>query len=304
MFIAKDLRSFNKQFPDDKSCLKYLEKLKWGAGYCCVRCQSIEFRKGNTSFCRRCKNCGYQESVTANTMFHKCKLGLRKAFEGLFLISVNKKGMSSWMLCDLIACNQKSAWLLHLKAQQVMVSSEQNPIQGEVHVDEFSVGGHKAGKQGRSLDGKKHAFVAVEIVRDKKGRKTIGRAYAEPIDNFKSETLKVPMDKVIDKNAEIKADGFASYIPLQKDYVNLKMILSQKGQSMVNLHNHIMNIKNWLRGTHHSVSPEHFPAYLNEFNFRFNRRAKNIRPKIFHLLIQKMRTSIPMTYQQILANAC
>ena len=32
------------------------------------------------------------------------------------------------------------------------------------------------------------------------------------------------------------------------------------------------NLKSWLQGTHHGVSPRHLPAYLNEFVFRFNRR--------------------------------
>jgi hypothetical protein len=32
------------------------------------------------------------------------------------------------------------------------------------------------------------------------------------------------------------------------------------------------NLKSWLRGCHHVVSPQHLQAYLNEFTFRFNRR--------------------------------
>ena len=32
------------------------------------------------------------------------------------------------------------------------------------------------------------------------------------------------------------------------------------------------NLKTWLRGTHHGVSPQHLQSYLNEFTFRFNRR--------------------------------
>jgi hypothetical protein len=32
------------------------------------------------------------------------------------------------------------------------------------------------------------------------------------------------------------------------------------------------NLKTWINGTHHGVSPDHLQAYLNEFVFRFNRR--------------------------------
>ena len=32
------------------------------------------------------------------------------------------------------------------------------------------------------------------------------------------------------------------------------------------------NLKTWLNGIHHGVSPQHLQAYLNEYTFRFNRR--------------------------------
>lgn len=38
------------------------------------------------------------------------------------------------------------------------------------------------------------------------------------------------------------------------------------------IHLAFSNLKSWLRGTHHGVSPQHLQAYLNEFAFRFNRR--------------------------------
>ena len=34
----------------------------------------------------------------------------------------------------------------------------------------------------------------------------------------------------------------------------------------------LSNLKSWLRGCHHGVSPQHLQAYLNEFTFRFNRQ--------------------------------
>ena len=38
------------------------------------------------------------------------------------------------------------------------------------------------------------------------------------------------------------------------------------------LHLVFTNLKTWLNGIHHGVSPKHLQAYLNEFTFRFNRR--------------------------------
>ena len=38
------------------------------------------------------------------------------------------------------------------------------------------------------------------------------------------------------------------------------------------IHRVFSNMKAWLIGTHHGVSPQHLQAYLNEYTFRFNRR--------------------------------
>ena len=37
-------------------------------------------------------------------------------------------------------------------------------------------------------------------------------------------------------------------------------------------HRAVSNLKAWLHGTHRWASPEHLPAYLNEYTFRYNRR--------------------------------
>ncbi len=37
-------------------------------------------------------------------------------------------------------------------------------------------------------------------------------------------------------------------------------------------HRALSNLKTWLQGTHHGVSPKHLQVYLDEFVFRHNRR--------------------------------
>jgi len=65
------------------------------------------------------------------------------------------------------------------------------------------------------------------------------------------------------------------------------------------------NLKTWLRGIHHGVSPQHLQAYLDEFTFRFNRRfypfnafrsllgitGKVPAPTYAHLYAEKSRTT-------------
>jgi hypothetical protein len=65
----------------------------------------------------------------------------------VFRISVHKKGISSIALCKEYGVNLKTACNFKRKVQHSMKSSETNPLQGIVHVDEFVYGGEEEGCQ-------------------------------------------------------------------------------------------------------------------------------------------------------------
>ena len=263
---------FRERFKTEADCLNHLIELKWGNGYKCLKCNCEQFGKGRKWFYRRCKQCGYDESVTANTLFHKCKIKLLSAFEIGYRLSVKKKGMSSNELSKEFGCQQRSAWLLKAKFQNAMESSGKYPLGGDVEVDEFLVGGFDEGEPGRSLESKQLVILSVEKVVDKKGKTTIGRAYAKVIKNASAEQFKPFFEQNIDKESNITTDGWRGYWPLQKEW-KIEKRLSDKGKGFPELHIHIMNIKGWLRGIHHKCKGNRLQQYLDEFHFRFNRRA-------------------------------
>ena len=56
----------------------------------------------------------------------------------------------------------------------------------------------------------------------------------------------------------------------------------------------------WLLSTHQgSVSGEHLEYYLDEYTFRFNRRASRSRGMLFYRLTQQAVITAPLTYRQI-----
>lgn len=81
---------FLKVYPNDLACERYIQETKWRNGYACKKCGNEKFSKGNKLFARRCTKCGYNESVTAFTIFHKCKFPITKAF--YIATKVNSKG--------------------------------------------------------------------------------------------------------------------------------------------------------------------------------------------------------------------
>ena len=161
MKILKELdrNSFKSRFGDKKACYEYLAELKWVNGYNCTKCKHDDFIKGKQPFSRKCRKCGYDESTTSGTMFHRLKFGIDKAFEMLYEIVVGKKGASSIWLAEHFGVQQKTSWYFRKKVQLAMKSSGNYPLEGNVHVDEFEIGTPKKGEQGRSVSKKKMRVV-------------------------------------------------------------------------------------------------------------------------------------------------
>ena len=61
-----------------------------------------------------------------------------------------------------------------------------------------------------------------------------------------------------------------------------------KSTDMILAHRIIALMKRWLLGTYQgAVRPSHLSYYLDEYTFRFNRRASRFRGKLFFRLVQQ-----------------
>lgn len=197
--------------------------------------------------------------------------------------------MSSLELSGEFGLRQETVWEFKWEIQQATASSRKNQLAGKLQIDEFLIGEYEKCKVGRSSDSKKKlVIVALEILEKKGG---VGRAYAQVIDRTSSKGFRPFFDTYISKGAHVVTDVWRGYLPLKKDYPNLEQIPSDKGKGMQQLHTHIMNIQGWLRGIHHHCSRERLQGYLDEYHFRYNRRA--MMGSIFDLLIRKMVASEP-----------
>jgi len=222
------------------------------------------------------------------------KMPLLKAFEVIFMLSVRKKGMSSLEIGRTYKLNKDTAWLLKKKVQYGMFSSGKNLLKNEVHVDEFAVGGKEKNKQGRSSTSKKvKVALACEVITHK-GKKTIGNAYAQVIENYSTRQLRPIFQQKICSTAKVKTDKWRSYLPLTKTH-NIEQTKSKPGENFKELNNLTMLIKGWIRGIHHHIGKDNMQNYLNEFFFRFNRKA--FAGVGFHRLIDNLMISKPMFIQ-------
>jgi len=264
LFTGQNLLEFTEHFNND--CKEYLSKIKWEAGYSCVKCdnKSSQIRK---DFSRTCNKCSHTETAPANTLFHKVKFGIRKAFFIVFEMSTTTKSLSASQMGVRFGVTEKTARLFMHKVRDAMKSSESYPIKGNVHVDEFVIGGKEKGKVGRSYDSKKKKIVcSVELTDTGKVR----RMYALKIDNYSSKELKVIFKKHIDPVAKVTTDQWKGYRPLSKRY-NITQYKSEGGVNFKALHIMIHQVKSWLRTTYSWISPFNVNRYLDEFCYRINR---------------------------------
>lgn len=290
-------KEFDSKFGTDEQCIRHLADLKWKNGFQCQNCTHNSAYKGKKWLNKRCKKCGMEESPTSHTLFHKVKFDLYKAFGMIYDVLISKKGASSIWLAERYEVSQNTAWLFRRKLQEYLESSGNNPLTGQVQVDEFEIGTPKEGQQGRAHSEEKIRVAIATEIRENK----VGNAYARVITDYRAESLKSIFDHHIDKEAEIKTDGWKGYAPLKQLYPKFTQEKSDKGRNFHEIHIQIRNLKNWLRGTHSYCGFHTIQEYLNEYIYRFNRR--NFRKSIIKGIFERLIRCQSKTYNELIAYA-
>lgn len=291
-FKGKNILNFVIELPNDEKCKAYLSKYKWQDCFRCTKCKGEKgcMKKG---YRYHCYGCGHLESATANTLFHKVKFGLQKAFCIVFEMTTTSKSLSSTQLAERYGISQTSMWFFMQKVRKAMESSKKYPLSDLVHVDVFTFGGKEEGKQGRSYDSKKKkAVIAVELT----GKHQVKRVYVKSIDDYSAKSLTPIFEEHIDTCAKVFTDKWRGYEPL-KENLNITQIESNNGKNFNKLHIIIHQVKSWLRTIPTHVSKAHIQKYFDEYCYRINRsNSKNI---IWHNTIEKMIKGKPLTWNQI-----
>lgn len=292
------LFQYQELFGTEEACFKYLIAMRWPNGFKCPKCGHTEAYTLRRRKLFQCKSCKHQTSVTAGTVFHKLRQPLTKLFLAIYLISTNKKGISALELQRKIGLKSyQTAWTLQHKLRKAMKSSNSFPLTDPVEVDETYIGGKRHGKAGRGAENKALVAVAVET-RDKK---RMGRTYLSPIENAGKEELCQFVEKHVKPGTIVKTDGWISYQDLASNYIHKPSKLyspDDAAKLLPKVHIIIANAKMWMRGTFNRYpSSKHLERYLEEFQFRFNRRW-NI-DNIFDSLLERCIQRTTITFAEL-----
>lgn len=281
IFKGQGIIEFTTRFQSDLDCKKYLSEVKWSQGYKCRKCghPGSQIRK---DYSRTCNKCSDTESPGADTLFHKVKFGMLKSFHICFEMATTTKSLSALQVGRRYGIRPDTARVFMHKVREAMKSSGTHPMDGDVHVDEFVVGGKESERPGRSYGGKKKKVVcAVQLTEGGK----VKRFYALQIKDFSAKSLRPIFEKHISAEAEVTTDEWKGYRPLAKEY-RIKQEVSQPGVNFRAIHSLIHQVKSWIRTTFSWVSKRHIERYLNEYSYRLNRSQS--KQTIFHNLVKRM----------------
>ncbi len=295
---------FRAWFPDDDSCLDYLDWLRWPNGFICPRCA------GETAWLLSdgrwwCASCRRRISATSGTIFHRTKTPLTLWFAAAWYMTSSKNGVSAKTLHRLLNFGSyQTIWTLLHRYRSAMVRPGRDRLCGDVEVDETMIGGVKPGKPGRGAEGKVLVAVAVEQTKPK----GFGRCRLQVISNAEALTLRSFLLNHVEPGSVLITDGLSSYPGAAgSDYTHKPRPVKGSGMKahelLPGVHRVAALVKRWLTGTHQgAVEEDHMQAYLDEYTFRFNRRQSRARGMLFYRLLQQAVETGPISFSEVVAN--
>src|ERR1700730_3338448 len=272
-----DLMSLMDAYGSEDKCRTILEELRWPDGPQCPRCESVKLSRMRERNQFDCDSCGYQFSVTAGTIFHDSHLPLRKWFVATYLMTESRKGISANQLKRMLGIGSyRTAWYLCHRIRAAMVEANPTPLQGVVEADETYIGGKAKGKHGiRQASRVRMRNKMIVLGAVERG----GKLRVRMAPNARKAAVKSFLGDVVAPDvAAIYTDEFRSYDWVGDEDTIHDSVNHRSGEYVRGIvHTNTMESA-WslfdraVIGAYHKLSAKHLPAYLSEFEWRFNNR--------------------------------
>jgi transposase-like protein len=292
-----NLVDINTLFGTEDKCRELLVRLRWPEGPLCLRCKMPVVRLETEKQLFYCKDCDYQFSVTSGTVFNDSHLPLTKWFLVTHLLCEAKKGMSALQIKRTVGMSYKTAWYLCHRIRHAMTQTDKPMLDGKVEMDVTYVGGWNKGKGRVARMDNKEVVIGI--------RKRNGDLRFFHAQDAKGGTLARYIREHISEDVEVifTDDASANDAAMRKaNRTNHKKINHSSGvYVMGDVHTNTVEsafslLKRGITGTWHRISAKHLPAYLEEMEFRFNRRKRS---DLFLDTLRHMVTAPALTFEKL-----
>jgi len=268
-----------REFATQERCEEYLAEMRWPNGVECPRCGSKAVTRLSTRRKWQCKDCRYQFSVTAGTIFHKTYIDLPRWMMAVWLMCNSPKGCSSKQLERTLGVTYKTAWYMTHRIRKAMIADRAEVrLSGIIEMDDAVVkadGGHA---KGRSMPNAK--LVLGMASRD-------GDIKLQIVNTLTHKEIKRVFAKNVDYVQAVYTDGHPSFQGMEELAPHQYVVhLTQwvDGDVHTNFVENAWSLfKRSLVGIFHHVSAKHLQAYLDEFSFRYSHRDE--KPRLMELVL-------------------
>lgn len=286
-------KEFDRQFPTDAACLEYIWAQRFPNGATCPKCQKADrYSRVTTRKCYSCE-CGHQVHPCEGTIFHKSSTSLKTWFTAMFYMTASKNGVSAKELERLTGVTYKTAWRMAHQIRKLMTQGGA-PLSGIVEADETYVGGKAinmhASVRAQKITGRGGNDKAIVMGVLARGGEV--RAHVVPVVNRPIATAHTV--DMVSKGSLVCTDEHSAYDLLRGEGYKHERIAHGQGEYVrAEVHTNSIEgfwgqLKRSVNGTFHQVSRKHLQAYVDEFAFRYNRRASVTEAPIFPSLIERV----------------
>jgi transposase-like protein len=289
-------------FDTDERCRELLVRLRWPNGPECLRCKGAVVELATAKQLFYCKDCDYQFTVTAATIFNDSHLPLTKWFLATLLLCEAKKGMSANQIKRTLGVSYKTAWYLCHRIRAAMKEVEKPMLDGTVEVDETWVGGRE--RKGRGWNRPDNNKEIVVGIRQRGGELRFFHASdvkAGTLAQYIKENVSTDVDVIVTDEypAYPKAMIAAGIKGGQHETIRHKDRVYVRGDVHTNtVESAFSLLKRGIVGSWHKISAKHLAAYLDEVTFRFNRRKSST---LFLDTLRHMVTAPVLTFEKLTA---
>lgn len=291
-------------FPTEDKCRELLVRLRWPEGVQCIRCKNAAVELETEKQLFYCKDCDYQFTVTAGTVFNDSHLSLVKWFTATLLLCEAKKGISACQIQRTLGIGgYKTAWYLCHRIRAAMKEASKPMLDGVIEMDETYVGGRKRGTSKKGGPGPRADKQIVIGIRQRQGTLRFFRAEdvkSGTLAQFMRENISDDVDVIITDELPAYVGAVVKFNPeTPHKQINHRSKVYVEGDIHTNtVENAFSLLKRGIMGTWHNISAKHLPAYLEEMEFRFNRRKNS---SLFLDTLRHMVTAPVLTFDRLTA---
>ena len=288
--FPKTAIEFEERFQTEDDCRAYWIEARWGGRAACAKCDSTRVWEERGGRLFECAECGHQTSLTSGTVLEKTKKPFKVWFRAVFEIASRKNGISAKELQRIMGFGSyKTAWSWLHKIRGSLMRPDAKPLDQGVEIDEAYVGSKRLGK-------------ALVLVAAERG----GRVRLALAENNDEATIKRFADTHVATSADITTDGHAAYNPRSLGARNHEPKAQtpkekRENDAVQTAHWVVSLLKRWLLGTHGgAVKTRHLQSYLDEFQFRYNRRKTNGAARLTARAIERLVAEPTRTMKEII----